>query len=524
MRLKLFTVLTLALLAGYTSWAQAPATTPARLVDAAAEALGGKARIQALRTLTITGYGQIGQQNGGGNIDSNPQAPQKWTNISGSIRTIDLERGRMRLVQTATQDFVFAYERNMRGIRAEQRLDGDVAFNMGANGRPARAGAAVVRARRLEMLNNPIALVRAALDPAAKLSNLRADRATSSQLVDLTTAAGDAVTVAFDSATRLPAWASWVQADTNLGDITVRTYYSAYQAEKGVQVPFGYTSVIDWRNTVTSRFYVDRVSIDEAIDDLAAPPDVRAAAAPVPVPPTIEVTPVTKGIWYLKGAGNSTAFEFSDHITLFEVYASEANARAIIEKARTLVPGKPVTEVIVSHHHFDHSGGLRAAVAEGLTIITQRANSAIFQEMAARPAKLFPDALGRAPKPIKIIPVDDTLVLKDAAMEVVVYRALNNSHMANSVMAYAPSAKTISQGDLVDENWDIVWWGNSYPESVAFWKLDVERDLAVHGNINTYQAAIGHLRRQAANAKALCEKVAAANLSMPGCPATNVGF
>lgn len=502
---------------------QGQGASPARVVDEAAEALGGKTRLLALRTLTIEGYGQIAQQNGGGNIDSNPFAPQKLTNISGSTRNIDLAAGRMRLVQTQTQDFVFAYERNMRGIRGEQRLDGDIAFNIGANGRPQRLGDAAVRARRLEMINNPIALVRAALDPAAKLANLRADRATNTQVVDLTTAKGDALTVAFDTATKLPTWVSWVQPDTNLGEVTVRTYYSAYQAEKGMQVPFGYTSVIDWRNVAISRFYVDRVRFDEPLDAIAAPAELRTAAPP-PQAPEIGVQQVAKGVWYLTGAGNSTAFEFNDHITLYEVYASEANARAIIAKARTLVPGKPVTEVIVSHHHFDHSGGLRAAVGEGLAIITQRGNAAIFQEMASRPAKTFPDFLGRNPKPIKIIPVDDRLVLKDSSMEVVVYRVINNSHMANAVIAYAPGAKTVSQGDMVDENWDLVYWGNSYPETVSFWKLDVERDLAVHGKINTYQDALGHLRRQAANAKAFCDKAAAAQFSIPGCPVTNVGF
>ncbi len=502
---------------------QAQGSSPASVVNAAAEALGGKTRLMAVRTLTIEGYGQIGQQNGGGNIDASPMAPQKLNNIGGSIRNIDLERGRMRLVQTETRDFVFAYERNMRGVRSDQRLDGDVAFNIAANGRAQRAPAAAVRARRLDMINNPIALVRTALAPTATLANLRTDRATNTRVVDVTTPAGDVVSVAFDNTTNLPSWASWVQPDTNLGEVTVRTYYSAYQAEKGLQVAFGYASTIDWRNTLTWRFYVDRVRIDEAFDDIAAPADVRAAA-PTAAAPEIGVQEVAKGIWYLTGAGNSTAFEFSDHITLFEAYASEANARAIIAKARTLVPGKPVTEIIVSHHHFDHSGGLRAAVAEGLRIITHRGNVDIFRDMAGRPARTFPDMLGRAPKPIQITPVDDRLVLKDAAMEVVVYRVINNSHMANAVIAYAPGAKTVSQGDLVDENWDLVYWGNSYPETVNFWKLDVERDLAVHGKINTYQDALGHLRRQAANVKTFCEKAAAANFSVPGCPITNIGF
>ncbi|MEQ1758077.1 MAG: MBL fold metallo-hydrolase [Vicinamibacterales bacterium] len=523
MRLKVVAVLVVSAVAGALALVQAQADSPARVVEAAAEALGGKARIQAVRSITIAGYGQIGNQNGGGNIDANPSAPQKLVNIGGAVRNIDLANGRMRLTQTQTHDFVFAYERNMRGIRVDQRLDGDIAFNIGANGRPQRLGEGAVRGRRLEMLNNPVSLVRAALDPAAKLSNLRTDRATGTQVVTVTTAKGDVLEVAFNTTTKLPAWVSWVQPDTNLGEVTVRTAYSAYQAEKGIQVPFGYTSVIDWRDTMVWRFFVDRVRVDEPFDDIAAPAEVRAPAPPAAVP-EIGVQPVGKGIWYLTGAGNSTAFEFSDHITLFEVYASEANARAIIAKARTLVPGKPVTEVIVSHHHFDHSGGVRAAVAEGLTIITQRGNVEIFRDMAARPAKTFPDALGRSPRPVKIVPVDDKLVLKDASMEVQVYRVANNSHMANAVLAYAPSTKTVSQGDLVDENWDLVFWGNSYPETVSLWKLDVERDLAVHGKINTYQDALGHLRRQAANVKAFCDKAVAASFTVPGCPVTNIGF
>jgi hypothetical protein len=233
---------------------------------------------------------------------------------------------------------------------------------------------------------------------------------------------------------------------------------------------------------------------------------------------------VAPRIWYLKGAGNATAFEFDDHITLYEVYASEANALAIIQAARRLVPNKPVTQVIVSHHHFDHSGGLRAAVSEGLAIISARENGAIFREMTSRPARRFPDALGRNQRPLNFIPVDERLVLKDNTNEVHVLRAINNSHMADAVIAWAPAARTISQGDMVDQNWDVVWWGNSFPETVKHYGLNVERDLAVHGDINTWEQTLANLRKQAAQAKAFCDSVAAQNLSMPGCPATNVGF
>ena len=493
-----------------------------QVVNRAADALGGKDRLMAVKTLRIEGYGQLLTQAGGGNISASPDAPQKFADVTGLVKTIDLANGRMRVQQRQANHFVFAYERNMRGVDSVQGLDGDVAFNVNADGRAVRVGAAAARARRIDMLANPIALIRAALDPAAKVTNLQT--AGDVQTVDLATAKGDRVTFAVTRATNLPAWVRWVEPDTNLGDLTVRMNFTGYQAEGGLLLPSGYNASIDFRNLVQQRWYVERTTIDVQAGDLAAPEAVRAAAAPVPQAPAIEVIPVGKGIWYLRGQGHSTAFEFADHITLYEAYGSEANALAIIAKARTLVPGKPVTEVIVSHHHFDHTGGLRAAVAEGLTVITQRNNVAIVQEMAARPARLFPDALGRSPKPVRVRPVDEELVLKDAMMEVRVLRVVSNSHMADAVIAYAPSERTVSQGDLVDENWDLVWWGNSYPDTVKKWNLQVDRDLAVHGKINTWADSLQHLRRQAKNAAAFCDVMKSANVSMPGCPATNVGF
>ena len=493
-----------------------------RLIDRAAQAMGGREKLLALKSLAIYGYGQLAYQDGGGNITASLDAPQKWININDSKRTIDVANGRMRLEQRQYQDFVFALAASMTGAqRANQVLDGDIAFNVGPNGQAQRANAATARQRRIDMLDNPAMLIRTALDPKSKLGNLR--KAGTRQTVDLTTPAGDQVTLAIDDATNLPAWMSYVAPHTNYGDVTYRTAYVGYEDEQGIQLPFGYNTVIDFRNVNYRKFFVDRYGVNEPTGDLAAPAAVRAAAVPAGPSYKIEAVPVTKGIWYMRGgAGNSTLYEFADHLTLFECYGNEASMLAIIAAARTTVPGKPLTQCIVTHHHNDHSGGVRAAVSEGLEIITHRGNVDFFKEVVGRPAKQFPDALGRNPKPLKILPVDEHLKLKDAAMEVDLYRAISNSHMANALFAYVPRDKIISQGDFTDEGWELSFWANTYPASLAYWKLQVDRDLSVHGNMHTFAEVQEQLKRQVANAQALCARAAQAVMPLQGCPVNNL--
>ena len=504
-------------------YAQSP---EARLIDQAAQALGGKDKLLSLKSLTIYGYGQLAYQDGGGNITSSPDAPQKWANIRDSKRTIDLSspdirNGRMRLEQRQYQDFVFATAAGMTGAqRTIQSLDGNLAFNTNANGQSQRADPAA-RQRRIDLLDNPAVLIRTALDPVSKLTNLRTE--SSRRVMDLTTPSGDQITFALDTSTNLPSWMQWVSAHPNYGDVTYRTTYTGYQDEQGIRLPFGYNTVMDFRNIVYRKFYVDRYGINERIADLAIPPATRAAAPSSAPRYTIEAIPVAKGIWYMKGgAGNSTLYEFADHLTLFECYGNEASTLAIIAKARSTVPGKPVTQCIVSHHHIDHSGGVRAAVSEGLELVTHRGNVDYFKEVVGRPAKLFPDALGRNPKPLKILAVDEHLKLKDSAMEIDLYRAISNSHMANALFAHVPGLNLVSQGDFTDETWEQSFWANTYPASVAYWKLKVDRDLSVHGNMHTYAEVLDQLRAQVKGAQALCAKAEAASLPLQGCPVVNL--
>jgi len=166
-----------------------------QVVTDAAQALGGADRLAALKTLTVEATGSA--PNAGQNRMPDDELPV-WK-VNEYTRTIDLATGRTRVRQVREAQFLFAGDLVQRQT---QGLDGNVAYNVAADGTAARAGDAAARDRRIELLQHPITVVRAALDPAAKLANPRSEG--TERLVDITTSAGDMVTLATDAQTHLP--------------------------------------------------------------------------------------------------------------------------------------------------------------------------------------------------------------------------------------------------------------------------------------------------------------------------------
>ena len=466
------------------------ASTPPerKVIDDAATALGGAARIQASKTLTIEGTGTA--PNAGQNRMPNDELPV-WK-VSEYSRTIDLANGRTRVRQRREAQFLFAGATTQQ---LTQGLDGDIAYNTAPDGTMTRAGDAAARDRRLELLQHPITIVRAALDPGAKLTNVRTE--SNDDLVDITTAKGDALTLAVDRKTHLPSWLRYMSDNANMGDVAMVSTFAGYQDENGLKLPRRVTTMMD--KYLQFDLEVTKNTVDGDAGDLAVPGTVKAAAAPAPAPVVVTAEPVAKGIWWLAGSGNhrSIVFEFDDHLVLFEAPLNEARSKAVIDKARTLST-KLLTTAIVSHHHFDHSGGLRVAVAEGLTIVTHRDNEAFFKDLLARPHTIVPDALQKNPKPANFQFVDDQLTLKDKSMEVQLYHLLDNPREGTNLFAYVPRERILVQADLYDATWLQHPWGENVLANVKQRKLDVARDVPVHGVIEPYAQMVKTIKSKPA--------------------------
>lgn len=465
--------------------------TARELLEQAAEAMGGLERLRDIDTLTMTGFGQYISQQGGGNPSPDPRAPSKWQAANGVERLYDLTSGRAITTDRRGNLFPFAAEFGHSWALNEQVESG------------------------VGVLDHPVTAVLAALGPDARHGQVTVDG--DDAVVEFSAADGRTLWLGIDSSTSLPSWVRIIEPSTTLGDVTTTTYFTGYLPFDEIHLPVGLTTGIDWRDTTTSFFHVDSYRIDA--DEIPEINPVRTEGGEGGGSREAEAVPIAAGVWDVRIGGNGGAVvEFDDHLTMFEAYANESDTFARIDLANTLVPGKEVTEVIVSHHHFDHSGGLRAAVSRGLTIIARRGNEQIFREMVARPAPNFPDALALDPKPLRFVAVDEHLVLEDSSMRVDVYHAVGHPHMAEAVVAYIPEHRIFVEGDFTTYNWDFHWWGDAYMDTVERYDLDPAINIPVHGIVTTFDEAIEAIGEQVGRARAFCATNERNGIFMAGCP------
>src|SRR2546423_1200387 len=115
----------------------------------AADAMGGRDKVLAVKTLTIEGEGDA--PNVGQNTMPDSELPN-WK-VTAFKETIDLPNHRVRMQQLRTAQFLFA---NANTQRQHQGLDGDVAFNVAPDGKASRASEQTMKDRRMDMLHMPL--------------------------------------------------------------------------------------------------------------------------------------------------------------------------------------------------------------------------------------------------------------------------------------------------------------------------------------------------------------------------------
>jgi glyoxylase-like metal-dependent hydrolase (beta-lactamase superfamily II) len=195
------------------------------------------------------------------------------------------------------------------------------------------------------------------------------------------------------------------------------------------------------------------------------------------------------GVFRINGAYNAVAMEFADHILLFEPGPqNEMRAQAIIAEAKKVIPNKPIRYGVISHHHFDHTSGLPAVVAEGITIVTPAVNKAFLTNALSAPRTLAPDSMSKSGKKPVIEGFEgDKRVFQDATRTFEVYVIKGLPHADGLVVGYLPKEKILVYADM----FNLPVPPNSVPnppvvgtmvfsENIERLKLTPEKIMSVH--------------------------------------------
>ncbi len=289
-------------------------------------------------------------------------------------------------------------------------------------------------------------------------------------------------------------------ADPVLGDLVTETTYTDYKdlGEIATDVLFPTHILQKQGGFPVLDLTVTKTDANNPYVVFPVPENVERARVTAP---KVDVQKVADGVWYLTGGTHhSVAVEFKDYVALVECPLNDERALAVIDSVHKTIPNKPIRYVINSHHHFDHSGGLRACVAEGATIITYADNKPYYEKVWAMPHTLSPDRLAKEPKKPVIETVAEKRVLTDGKQTLELYHLAGTNHADTMLIGYLPKAKVLIEADVYTPGPANAPPGPVSKEAVNLYdnlqrlKLNVEQITPLHGRlatINDLKKAIG---------------------------------
>ena len=298
-----------------------------------------------------------------------------------------------------------------------------------------------------------------------------------------------------DPGTKYPSKIVSVGYHPNLGDVTLTTEFEDYWETGGLG---GFQSRLTLPRRIAARMdefptWDLRMSsvVDQQLDDLSATEEVRSAPPPLQFQANVQVEEVADGVWRLAGQSHhSVLIEFADHTVLFEAPQNQARTLAVIEQARGLQPDKPLQYLINSHHHFDHSGGVRAAVSEGLIVISHELNAEFIRNIVGRPHTVRPDALARNPQELKLELVngDEVYELTDGRRTLHLVRIFEDEHSDSILMGHLADERILIEADAFSPSSNAAPFAANLLKNVQDLNWRVDTIVPIHGSVVAFSA------------------------------------
>jgi glyoxylase-like metal-dependent hydrolase (beta-lactamase superfamily II) len=324
-------------------------------------------------------------------------------------------------------------------------------------------------------------------------------------------------TVLFDPATHLPAVVRTRDWDVHAGDSDFDETLSDWRdVGQGVKMPFHQLYTLNGVKIFDTHLTNVSLNPQIAADTFTVPAPLRGkapAAQPVGKVPfqwvlrrmgngfyldsdalytddgqSLRLTDIGPNVSFVSGGSHNVMIAATNnYLVAFEAPGDDGMSNQVIQMAAQRYPGKPFRYVVLTHHHIDHTGGIRAFSAQGATIVVGRGNGAFFRKALSASAGLNLYPIKGKVQP-KVIEVADKWSVKDGDREIDAFM-LDNPHAKGYLMPYVADAKIAFITDLWNPGAPVT---QVNPNLVAIVKgveqrgIKPERFAGGHGGVANY--------------------------------------
>jgi glyoxylase-like metal-dependent hydrolase (beta-lactamase superfamily II) len=451
--------------------APASAQSPADLVKQSVEALGGADALRAIKTLVLKADakhwepGQSNSVNGESRFlgDSKLTISVDYANPAGALVRYDWDRDmkypaveKLKYSEIRYPTYGAAVDEKgeakpMSGIRLASNI------REGGRGSPK--------------------LLLSALDAPQNVSAIADQKLGNQTYPAVVLASGPTkYIILFDRTTKLPVSVRTRDEDNIWGDSDYDMILSDWKTVAGVK--FAQTRSYKLNDLEVQHLAYTDISVNPTLpaSTFAVPDAVKAAAKPaattdVPYqwvirrlflgrftdsdaiyfPPggSFKLVELGPNVQMVQGGGaNNLIINQKDGIVVVDAPTDNGQSKWVIDAAKAKYPGKPIKTLILTHHHNDHTGGARAYVAEGASVIVPAPDKAYFETVIKTAHAIEPDPQQKAMKPANVQEVKDTLALKDDNVDLVLYN-IPNPHVDGMLIVHDVKDNVVWVTDLV---------------------------------------------------------------------------
>jgi len=471
------------------------------LLEEAAKAMGGMQALRSLKNQVVESEGKQFDHTSG----RQPGGPSRQVTSFRYTLTRELTQPRLRLEWDGKTSYpredTLRYLEVIDGSAGLLQEEGGGAASKQSRLHPARLA---TRLREEKRAAAKIVLVASGQKSLKRLPDAQLDG--KSHRVLAFKEGREEFRIYLDSETKLPAQVEIMEDDPLEGDSRYTLRYSDWRKVDGVMTPFSLRYELNGKPLQEEQVKSVRHNTTLAPESFSVPDSVRSQkvdAKPIASQwllrrvatntsyqdlgrnPPVELVRLADGVHHVLGTShNNVIIEMRDHLVVVEAPLYEERSQAVIKAIKERFPTKPIRYLIPTHHHLDHSGGIRGFMAEGAIVVAPAIATEFYTRVAKAPHTMRPDSLEKSRRAVIIESYTGHRVLTDGSRQIELY-PLPTSHADDNQVVYLPREKILIEADHVSPRKNKIRPDprvNEFLKGIEQLKLDVTTIAGIHGD------------------------------------------